>query len=84
MDGSFWLGLFLFWGSLQRRRCLDCICLIVSAGSSELYRMDRIGWIVFLSVLGSLGETGFYALTGLILAGWDGWTGWDVGRTGVG
>ena len=35
-------------------------------------------------VLGLLGETGFYALYGLILAGWDGWIGWDGGGTGVG
>ena len=46
---------------------LDCIILAGSYG---------IVWIVS-------GDTGFYALTGLLLAGWNGWTGWDVGGTGV-
>ena len=44
---------------------------IISAGSY------RIGCIVS-------GNTGFYALAGLLLAGWDRWTGWDIGGTGVG
>ena len=35
-------------------------------------------------VLCFLGETGFYALAGLILAGWEGLTRWDAGGTGVG
>ena len=64
---------------------MDRIGLIVLDGSSGLYRMDRIGWIVLLLVLVSLGETGFYALAGLLLAGGTdgldetlvGW-GWDV------
>ena len=60
---------------------LDCIGLIVLAGS---YWMDRIGWITSVSVLGLLGEIGFYTLAGLLLYGWDGWNGWDVGETGVG
>ena len=36
------------------------------------YRIDRIGWIVSVSILCLLGETGFYALDGLLLSGWDG------------
>ena len=51
-----------------------------------LYPIDRILWIVWIVsvlVLGLLGETGFYALAGLLLAGWDECTGWDVGGTGV-
>ena len=59
---------------------IDRIGLIVSAGS---YRLDRIGWLVSVSVLGLLVETGFYALAGLLLAGWDEWTGWGVGGTDV-
>ena len=62
---------------------MDSIGLIISAGLSGLYRMDRIGWIVLVSVLGLLGETGFYALAGLLLDGWDIYTGWDVGGTEV-
>ena len=57
--------------------------MIVSAGSSGSYRMDHIGWIVSVSVLGLLGETDFYTLDDLILTGWDGWTGWGVGGTGL-
>ena len=71
-------------GSLQRGRWLGRIILVVSAGSSGSYRLDNIGWTVSVSVLGSLGETGFYALAGFLLAGWDRWTGWDVGGTLVG
>ena len=42
-DGYFLLGLVLLGDSLQRRRWLDRIGLIVSAGSSGFYRLDRIG-----------------------------------------
>ena len=42
----------------------------------------RIGLIVSVSVLGLLGETGFYALVGLLLDGWYGWTGLGVGGMG--
>ena len=70
----------------QRRRWIDCIGL--SAGSYRIgwivsYWMDRIGWILLVLVLGLLVETGFYAMAGLLLAGWDGCTGWDIGETGV-
>ena len=61
--------------------CLDRIVWIVSGG---LYRLDLILWIVSVLVLGSLGETGFYELAGLLLDVCDVWTGWDVGGTGVG
>ena len=40
--------------------------------------MDHIGSIVSVLVLGLLGETGFYAMAGLLLAVWDVWTVWDV------
>ena len=53
---------------------------IISNGS---YRIDRIGWIVSVSVLCLLGETGFYALDNLMLDVRDRWNGWDVGGTGV-
>ena len=69
MAGSYQLG------------CIGWLVWIVSAGS---YWLDCIVWIVSVSFLGSLGETGFYALAGLLLAGWEGWTGWEVGGTGVG
>ena len=42
-DGSFWLGLVLLGGSLQRRHWLDCIGLIVSARLSGSHRLDCIG-----------------------------------------
>ena len=54
------------------------------------YRIDRIGWIVLYWLDGIVssksyhiiwilsGDTGFYALADLLLAGWD------VGGTGVG
>ena len=83
-DGYFLLGLVLMGGSLQMKRWLDCTRLIVSYGSTGLYWLDCIIWIVSVLVLGLLGETGFYALSGLLLAGWDIWTGWDVGGTGLG
>ena len=56
---------------------------------SGLYWLYRIVWIVLAGShqyrsLGSLGETCFYALAGLLLSGWYGWTGWYIGRTGVG
>ena len=60
---------------------MDCIGLIVSAGS---YWLDCIGLILLVSVLGLLGENLFNALSGLILSEWDGWTRWDVGGTVVG
>ena len=41
-----------------------------------LARSYCIGWIIS-------GGTGFYALAGLILAGWDIWNVWDVGGVGV-
>ena len=63
---------------------MDRICLIVLAGFSGLYQMNRIGWIVSVFVLVLLGETGFYALAGLLQYGWDGCTVCDVGGTGVG
>ena len=62
---------------------MDSCGLIVLAGSSGSYRMDRIVWIILVLVLGSLVETGFYALASLLLAGWYGLTGWDVGGLGV-
>ena len=58
---------------------MDCIGLVVSDGLSGSHRLDSIGWILSVLVLGLLGKTCFYALGGLLLAGWDGWTGWDVG-----
>ena len=48
------------------------------------YQLDRIGWITSVLVLVLIGKTEFYTLAGLILYGWNGWTVWDVGGTGVG
>ena len=40
-------------GSLQRILLLDCIGLVVSAGSSRYYWLDRIGLIVLAGLSGS-------------------------------
>ena len=57
---------------------------IISDWLYHLDHLDCFGWIVSVSVLGLLGETGFYALAGLLMDGWDWWTGWDAGGMEVG
>ena len=57
------------------------IGLIVSAGFSGSYRLDRIGIGIGFARRNWLLCAGWYEEIGLLLAGWDGW---DGGGTGLG